>query len=62
VAKPQHKGKVESGVHYVQRNFMAGRELSDLPQANRDVRHWCLTTAGQRIHGTTANNRLCLDG
>lgn len=52
-ATPEHKGKVESGVHYVQRNFMAGRQLSDLAQANRDVRHWCLTTAGQRLHGTT---------
>ncbi|MFN8469042.1 MAG: IS21 family transposase [Caldilineaceae bacterium] len=52
-ATPEHKGKVESGVHYVQRNFMAGRDLCDLAQANRDVRHWCLTTAGQRIHGTT---------
>ena len=25
---PRHKGKVESGVHYVKRNFMAGQELS----------------------------------
>jgi hypothetical protein len=57
-ATPEHKGKVESGVHYVQRNFMAGRELSDLHQANRDVRHWCLTTAGQRIHGTTKERPL----
>lgn len=57
-ATPEHKGKVESGVHYVQRNFMAGRELGDLQQANRDVRHWCLTTAGQRIHGTTKERPL----
>jgi transposase len=52
-ATPQHKGKVESSVHYVQRNFMAGRDLGDLNQANRAVRHWCLTTAGLRTHGTT---------
>jgi transposase len=57
-ATPEHKGKVESGVHYVQRNFMAGRELCDLPQANRDVRHWCLATAGRRIHGTTKERPL----
>jgi transposase len=57
-ATPEHKGKVESGVHYVQRNFMAGRQLSDLAQANRDVRHWCLTTAGQRLHGTTKERPL----
>lgn len=51
---PQHKGKVEKGgIHYVKRNFLGGRERSTLAQANRDVRLWCLTTAGQRIHGTT---------
>ncbi len=57
-ATPQHKGKVENSVHYVQRNFMAGRDESDLNQANRDVRHWCLTTAGERIHGTTKERPL----
>lgn len=55
---PEHKGKVESGVHYVQRNFMAGRELSDLDQANGDVRQWCQTTAGERVHGTTKERPL----
>lgn len=51
---PQHKGKVEQGgVHYVKRNFLGGREATTLTQANRDVRAWCLTTAGQRNHGTT---------
>lgn len=53
-ATPQHKGKVEQGgVHYVKRNFLAGREPTLLPQANRDVLVWCETTAGLRIHGTT---------
>ena len=51
---PQHKGKVEQGgVHYVKRNFLGGREPTTLTQANQDVKVWCLTTAGQRIHGTT---------
>ena len=50
---PQHKGKVESGVHYVQRNFMGGREPTAVDRANRDVRQWCLEAAGQRDHGTT---------
>lgn len=51
---PQHKGKVEQGgVHYVKRNFLGGREPTSLLQANQDVRTWCLTTAGQRTHGTT---------
>lgn len=51
---PQHKGKVEQGgVHYVKRNFLAGREMTTSTQANEDVKAWCLTTAGQRKHGTT---------
>ena len=56
---PQHKGKVEQGgVHYVKRNFLGGREATSLVQANRDVRTWCLTTAGQRTHGTTKKQPL----
>lgn len=56
---PQHKGKVEQGgVHYVKRNFLAGREPTTLPQANRAVRVWCETTAGQRVHGTTKEQPL----
>ncbi|MBW2123351.1 MAG: IS21 family transposase [Deltaproteobacteria bacterium] len=56
---PQHKGKVEKGgVHYVKRNFLAGRELCHLDQANRDVLHWIHETAGMRIHGTTKERPL----
>jgi transposase len=50
---PEHKGKVESGVHYAARNFLAGRDFVDLVDANQRVRIWCRDTAGQRIHGTT---------
>lgn len=51
---PEHKGKVEQGgVHYVKRNFLGGRDMTLITQANRDVRAWCLTTAGERVHGTT---------
>lgn len=49
---PEHKGKVESGVHFVQRNFIAGREECDLHQGNRDLLAWCAEVA-QRSHGTT---------
>lgn len=56
---PEHKGKVEQGgVHYVKRNFLGGREATTLTQANRDGQRWCLTTAGQRIHGTTREQPL----
>lgn len=58
LATPRHKGKVESGVHYVKRNFLAGRTPTALTQANQDVRTWCMTTAGRRIHGTTREQPL----
>jgi len=52
-ATPEHKGKVEGGVGYVQGRFMGGKGTLDLVQANRDVRKWCQEEAGMRIHGTT---------
>ncbi|MBE0566711.1 MAG: IS21 family transposase [Krumholzibacteria bacterium] len=50
---PQHKGKVESGVHYVCRNFLAGREFVDITTADRLLQRWLMETAGLRRHGTT---------
>jgi len=50
---PQHKGKVESGVHYVQRNFMAGQDFADIRVANERLRRWVRDIAGTRMHGTT---------
>ncbi len=48
------KGKVEQGgVHYVKRNFLAGREPAPREELNRALRTWCEQTAGQRVHGTT---------
>lgn len=58
VATPQHKGKVESGVHYVQRNFLGGRPPTAVSVANEEVRTWCQTTAGLRTHGTTREQPL----
>jgi transposase len=55
---PEHKGKVEQGVHYVARNFLAGRAWRDLDQANARVLVWCVETAGRRIHGTTKEQPL----
>jgi transposase len=55
---PQHKGKVESGVHYLKRNFLGGRTPTSITQANADVLFWCHTTAGQRRHGTTKEQPL----
>lgn len=50
---PEHKGKVENGVHYLQRNFMAGQEFADSRVANQRLAVWVQDEAGTRIHGTT---------
>lgn len=50
---PRHKGKVESGVHYVKRNFMAGQEFLDILVANQRLKIWVHERAGTREHGTT---------
>jgi len=50
---PEHKGKVENGIHYVQRNFMASVDIEDINDANRKVMRWIHEIAGVRIHGTT---------
>ena len=52
-ATPQHKGKVENGVHYVQRNFMAGQQFADIDMANGRLKTWVREQAGVRNHGTT---------
>jgi hypothetical protein len=59
VATPEHKGKVEQGgVHYVIRNFLGGRLLTEITRANRDVKDWCRDVAGIRHHGTTHEQPL----
>lgn len=56
---PWLKGKVEQGgVHYVKRNFLAGREPEPLDARNAKLRHWCLDVAGRRVHGTTKRRPL----
>jgi len=53
VRTPEHKGKVENGVRYVQRSFIAGREFVDIEEANRKLTDWVINEAGIRDHGTT---------
>ena len=50
---PEHKGKVESGVHFIQRSFMAGQEFADIQVANQRLKEWVRERAGTRDHGTT---------
>jgi transposase len=59
---PRHKGKVENGVHYVKRNFFAGRDFVDIECANQRLKAWVMETAGVREHGTTHQAPLKLFG
>jgi transposase len=51
--RAQTKGKVESGVKYLKRNFLPGREFIDIVHLSEQLAEWNDTIADQRIHGTT---------
>lgn len=59
-ASPQHKGKVESGVHFVKRSFLIGQQFADIREANRKLAVWVQERAGTREHGTTHQAPLAL--
>jgi transposase len=59
--RAQTKGKVESGVKYVRRNFLCGllgREPASLADLNAELRRWVAEVANQRVHGTTREHVL----
>jgi hypothetical protein len=51
--RAQTKGKVESGVKYLKRNFLPGRTCVDLVDFQAQLDDWNATIADQRLHGTT---------
>lgn len=51
--RAQTKGKVESGVKYVKRNFVPGRVFRDLEDFNEQLATWQADVADLREHGTT---------
>jgi len=51
--RAQTKGKVESGVKYVKRNFVPGRVFRDLEDFNEQLAAWQTEVADLREHGTT---------
>jgi transposase len=60
--RPEHKGKVEAGVKYVQNNALKGRGFEGLQALNRHLRWWEETVADGRIHGTTRRQvRECFE-
>lgn len=53
VRKGNEKGRVESGVGYVKKNFLNGLEISDSSILNPAVHDWLENIANIRIHGET---------
>lgn len=54
--RAQTKGKVESGVKYLRRNFLCGlqgREPASLADLNGELRRWVAEVANRRVHGST---------
>lgn len=53
VGKGNEKGRVENGVGYVKKNFLAGLELPDFSALNPAARQWLDTVANVRLHSET---------
>ena len=53
VGKGNEKGRVENGVGYVKKNFLAGLDLPPFEGIHPAVRQWLDTVANVRIHGET---------
>lgn len=56
--RPQEKGRVESAVAYVKKNFLAGLELTSLDAVNHAGRAWLAHVANVRVHSETQKTPL----
>ena len=53
VRKPEHKGKVESGIKYVKNNFVKGLEHQGYDRLVEELQIWNVEVCNKRTHGTT---------
>ena len=53
VGKGNEKGRVENGVGYVKKNFLAGLDIPDFRVLNPAAKQWLDTVANVRVHGET---------
>jgi transposase len=53
VGKGNEKGRVESGVGYVKKNFLTGLNIPDFSALKPAATHWLNTVANVRLHGET---------
>ena len=60
VGAGHEKGRVEAGVGYVKKNFLAGLDIPDFRTLNPAARHWLDTVANVRVHGETHKRPLDL--
>jgi transposase len=51
-ARPEHKGKIEAGIKYVQNNALKARCFGSLAEQNLFLADWERRVADTRIHGT----------
>lgn len=51
--KGNEKGRVESGVGYVKKNFLDGLDIGDCSAVNPAARVWMDSVANVRVHGET---------
>jgi transposase len=58
VARANEKGRVESGVGYVKKNFLRGLELTEFSAIQAAAQVWLDTIANVRIHGETHQRPL----
>jgi transposase len=60
VARPKDKPRVERPMPYIRDSFFSGRTFTSLEEINQAALKWCLSVAGQRVHGTTRQRPLDL--
>lgn len=58
VGKGNEKGRVENGVGYVKKNFLAGLQIPSFPALNPAARQWLETVANVRVHRETRRKPL----
>src|SRR3989441_464571 len=60
VGKGNEKGRVENGVGYVKKDFLAGLDIPNFSALNPAARYWLDTVANVRLHGETRDTPTAL--
>jgi hypothetical protein len=58
VRHPKDKPRVERPMSYIRDSFFAGRSFASVSEMNQAGEFWCLSVAGERIHGSTHQRPL----